>query len=376
MAEDLGFVLERLADESRPVRLTNLAPLSDVSRSQMALFRAAWAGYSPERRFELIRELLEQAETNIHFNFYAILREVLLDPDARIRKMAIDGLWEDNRAVLVALFAKLTQEDPAPEVRSAAAMALGRFVLLGVLDEIPDEAADQAERALWAAWRRPGEVGEVRRRALEGLAYINQPDVRDLIRIAYDDEDDLLRQSAIYAMGRSAEPRWSRYVLAELESRNAAMRFEAATTAAELALPAAVTPLVRLLDDADSSVREAAAAALGQIGGPAAKRALQIATESPVESLALAAEAALEELNFNSEADSAALFDIAMPGDAVAQGHGDDFDDADFADLTGLDDLSDFDDLTDLDDLDDDADDFEDDTEWDDDDDAAEDAAV
>ncbi len=329
MAEDLEFTLRKLADESRPVHTTNLAPLSDIPRSQADLFHAAWAGFGPGRRLELVRALVEQAENNIHLNFFAILRELLHDPDAEIRRLAIEGLWEDDRANLVSPLARLAVEDPEPAVRAAAATSLARFVLTGVLGEIESEPAEQAEETLRTVWHRQGEVTEVRRRALEGLAYIDLPDVRELIHNAYYDEDPLLGQSAIFAMGRSADRRWAKYVLAELESRDEAMRFEAAVAAGELNLAPAVRSLIRLLDDRDRTVREAAATALGQIGGPAAKRALEAAAGSGDEVLAEAAEAALEELRFAAGDVSRPLFDVAPARRGPSSGDATDSDGAD-----------------------------------------------
>lgn len=138
MSENLTDALERLADESRPVHKTNLAALSDVPRSQTDVFRAAWADFSPQRRLELIRELVEQAENNIHLNFFVILRDVLFDSDAEVRRLAIEGLWEDDRPTLVGPLTTLLANDPVPGVRAAAALSLSRFVMLGALGEIAD----------------------------------------------------------------------------------------------------------------------------------------------------------------------------------------------------------------------------------------------
>ncbi len=38
-----------------------------------------------------------------------------------------------------------------------------------------------------------------------------------MIRKAYYDDDASMRQSALFAMGRTADSRWSKLVLAELE---------------------------------------------------------------------------------------------------------------------------------------------------------------
>jgi hypothetical protein len=164
-------------------------------------------------------------------------------------------------------------------------------------------------------------VIEVRRRALEGLAYVDLPDVRELIHMAYYDEEPLLRQSALFAMGRSADRRWAKFVLAELESREEAMRFEAAVAAGELGLSAAVQSLIGLLDDRDRTVREAAATSLGQIGGPAARRALEAAAGTGDETLADAAEAALEELRFVAGDVSDPLFDVTAARNGPSAGN-------------------------------------------------------
>jgi hypothetical protein len=315
MSEDLELLLQHLADESRSVRSLNLAPLSDLSRGQAAGVHAALAHFSPRRRLEIISTMVEQAEANVHFHFVALLRECLTDTEAAVRRAAIDGLWEDERPSLVEPLARILSEDPSEEARAAAAVSLGRFVLLGVLGEISDAHAHTAEQAMHAAWRRPGEVVEVRRRALEGLAYTDEAGVDELIEIAYYDEDELMRQSAVFAMGRSADRRWSKLILTELSGRDAAMRYEAAIAAGELGLTAAVRSLIRLLDDADSTVREAAATALGKIGGRDARQALQACRESGDSVLVAAATEALEELAFNSESLDTPFLDYSRQGD-------------------------------------------------------------
>ena len=47
-----------------------------------------------------------------------------------------------------------------------------------------------------------------------------------------------MRQSALFAMGRTADSRWAKVVLSELESHEPAMRFEAAQAAGEMGLTA------------------------------------------------------------------------------------------------------------------------------------------
>jgi HEAT repeats len=300
MLEELELVLGQLADETRPVRSIDLSRLSDLPRAEAARFDSAWIRLSAARRREAVRTMVERAEANIHLNFHAILRECLSDSDGQIRKLAVDGLWEDEKPNLIRRLVTLLANDPVPDVRAAAATSLGRFVLLGVLGEVTEAAAHQAERALRVAWARVHEPTEVRRRVLESLAYAADSAVCDLIETAYNDDDVLMRQSAVFAMGRSADQRWGKPVLVELQSRDPVMRFDAAVSAGELGLAAAVQRLAQLLDDADSNIREAAALALGKIGGREAKRALEEVLGGDDEGLSAAAEEALEELSFNS----------------------------------------------------------------------------
>ncbi len=317
MSENFQALLAKIIDETRPVRSIDLTDLSDLARNEIGSFGAAWALLNDSRRLELATTLVEQAEANIHLNFHAILRTFLSDPDPQVRRIAIEGLWEDERANLIAPLVGLLQDDPATEVRAAAATSLGRFMLLGALGEIGDEMARVAEEALHMTWYRAGEPVEVRRRALESLAYSSMPELHTLIQNAYFDENELMRQSALFAMGRSTDRRWARLVLAELGSPEPAMRFEAAIAAGEMALREAVQTLIRRLDDPDGGVREAATAALGKIGGPVAKRALQALARSSDEALAQAAEDALDELNFGGEGwdDVLAGADSAGPRD-------------------------------------------------------------
>jgi HEAT repeat protein len=319
MAENLDILLEKLSDETRPVRSLDLAELSDLSRAAVGQVRLMWAMLGEERRVELISAMVEQAETNIHLNFHALLRIFLDDPDSRVRRAAIEGLWEDEKTNLIAPLAAILQADPAADVRAAAATSLGRYILLGVLGEIAEHHAQQVETELTDAWFRSGELVEVRRRALEGLAYLNTPAINESIQNAYFDENELMRQSALFAMGRSADRRWARVVLDELSSQEPPMRFEAAVAAGEMGLREAVQPLSRRLNDADSTVREAATSSLGKIGGPAAKRALENLLGGSDEALAQAAEDALDELSFNADhLDSTMLEVKAQDGRAPA----------------------------------------------------------
>ena len=124
-------------------------------------------------------------------------------------------------------------------------------------------------------------------------------DVQREIERAYASDEQLLRESALVAMGRSMLPRWLPTIGAALANASPALRYEAARAAGEMAedAQALVPRLAQLIDDDDSEVALAAIWALGQIGGEAARRSLQKARKSSDETRSQAVAEALEELS-------------------------------------------------------------------------------
>jgi len=245
--------------------------------------------------------LVDNAETNFELDFNALFRLTMKDEDAEVRALSIDGLWEDEEVNLITPLVQVLGNDPAERPRAAAASSLGRFVLMADLEEIESRYAKLLRGALLKAIGSREESLEVRRRAVESIAYSSEDCVQDVIAQAYADADERMRISAVFAMGRSADKAWSDAALKELSSTNPAMRYEAARACGELEVSSAVPALVRLLDDPDREVQAAAIAALGQIGGRQARRALERCLRSADEVISMAAEDALAELELGQE---------------------------------------------------------------------------
>lgn len=299
---DFIDALRRLRDDAMPAR-SALTALSGANRAQLGAFAETWVRLPAERRREVSRRMVEIAEEDIHADFNILFRYLLDDEDAPVRANAIDGLWEDEDSALIAPFVGFLRSDPDALVRAAAADALGRFALLGEYNRVSSQNADLIHSALLATIRSANEPLDVRRRAIEALAYWGGEMMRDVIANAYVDDDEAMRASAIAAMGRSADNYWSRQVSAELESNEAPMRFNAARAAGELELKSTVKRLIELLNDPDREVQSAAIASLGQIGGNAARAALQEVIESDDAVLTPLAQEALDELEFLSGGD-------------------------------------------------------------------------
>lgn len=290
--------MRQLADVTKPLAIAQLYHLSDLSGQQLAKFREAWPQVPAERRRQILGFLLEIAESNFEVDFEPVFRACIDDADEEVRAHSVEGLWESEDTSLIAPLLEMIQNDPAVQARAAAAGALGRFVLLGELGRLSPRKQEVIEEALLNLIRSPGESPEVRRRAVEALAFSCRDEVTAVIENAYYDQERLLRVAAVFAMGRNLDPQWEPLLLDELRSHDPEFRYEAARACGELELTSAVPHLAELLTDEDREIQEAAIWALGQIGGQQARHILEAhyQTVGDDEVLLEAIEEALSEL--------------------------------------------------------------------------------
>jgi HEAT repeat protein len=309
--ENLLELLEQLEDEKQSIPFSKLYALSDLPRRRVAEFRSGWEALLPETRRRLIQALAELAEATFEVNFDAIFRIALEDADNEVRAMAIDGLWENEDLDLIGPFLTMLRADPSPHVRAAAAMGLGRYVLAGELEKLAQPIQSRIMVELLTVGLLSGENIEVRRRAIESASYACTPEVHDILEMAYYDEDEKMRISAVVGMGRSCDQQWKSIILDELESESPAMRYEAAWASGELALQQAVPTLARLINDPDRQVCSATIWALGQIGGGQAKQILTNAYDDADEDTEAALDEALAELALGEGELDLSLYDFS-----------------------------------------------------------------
>lgn len=277
--DDPKTLLRQLGEQTEAVPFSKLYPFSDLAGERLTGFCRVWDSFPAMQRRRLIQGFVELAEASFQVNFDAIFRYCLNDPDDEVRAAAVDGLWENEDVALIGPLLTMLRSDPSSRVRAAAAMGLGRFVLASELEELEATVQARIMNELLTTIHLAEESIEVRRRAIESAAYVCAPEVTEALELAYYDEDERMRISAVTGMGRSCDKRWKEIVLAELESPSEAMRYEAALACGGLMLRAAVPTLARLLDDTDREVRDATIWSLGQIGGDQAKRVLMSAYE-------------------------------------------------------------------------------------------------
>lgn len=293
--------LRIVGDTRRRLVYRELRGLSDIGREFEEPFLETWQTIEPGRRREIARAMVELAEDNVDVDFRDVFSACLGDDEPDVREAAVEGLWEDDRPRTMRRLLGMLDDDPDDAVRSAVALALGRFAYRASLDELRESDVRRLRGSLLAAAGDLDDSVDVRRRALEGAGYFSGPDVDELIAAAYASGDTRLKASAVAAIGHSLDTRWLPVLRAELESAEPAMRYEAAHASGEWGEEAAplVEQLLPLAESADPEIYSTALWALGQIGGEAARRLLRRMAQSNEPGRQAAAQEALSELEFD-----------------------------------------------------------------------------
>lgn len=267
-------LLAALLDESTPLNPRYLYRLSDLEAGELDLFTQTWSRLPLWRRQALLEDLEELGAADDLLSFESIGRHAVNDDDPRVRTLAVHLLWEFENQDLIPIFLNLLKDDPAMEVRAAAATALGQFVYMGEIDELdPGIMSSLVEHLLQAINHDQADL--VRRKALESLSFSSRPEVSPLIEQAFSSQNKDWMASALLAMGRSMDQRWETTVLAMLQDRRPVLRAEAARAAGEMELAEAVPALIDLTQDSEAEVRFAAIWSLSQIGGEDARQTLE-----------------------------------------------------------------------------------------------------
>jgi HEAT repeat protein len=202
---------------------------------------------------------------SVTLNFDGIFRICLGDPDPAIRVKGIEGLWECEDCALIRPLIEMLSGDSDEAVRAAAARALGKFSLLAEFRKVPLRYVPKISEALFSVIDNPQERLGLRCCAIEAVAPLSLPRVKEAIHHAYRSREFNLKISALRAMGRNADPNWLPMLLKELASPHLEMRVEAVKACGELGERNIVPYLSKLITDAPGQVRCAAIEALGKI---------------------------------------------------------------------------------------------------------------
>ena len=250
-------------------------------------------------------------------DYWPVLREYLEYQDAEVRSLALEGLWDYPMPELITTLFKIARNDPNQEVRSKAIVTLGRYIYEGDMadydfdwgdmddlmreDELPEEDFLKVKDFLLELVRDDSQPLDSQRFAVEALSFLNEPEVQGLIEAAYAHPDVKMKVSAIFAMGRQGDQRWTNTLLKELDNKVKELQYEAVRAVGEAYLDAAAPRLKELALVDDKALQLEAIWSLGKIGGEGVSELLYDLADSEDKEIKEMAEAALDELNLWAE---------------------------------------------------------------------------
>lgn len=318
MSKQFHQLLVQLSDSDLPIPIHLLPELSDLDREGTEELREQWRSIPVLRRRSIMAELGKLAEENILLTFKAVNCIALKDEDSDVKRNAIDNLWECEDPALIAPFINLLRSDTAPEVRAAAARALGTFVLLAEIEAFPTEIRLDIEEALLQSLHQ-AQDDSIYCSCLESLGYSSRSEIQELINQAFQTKEEHLVKSALLAMGRSSNNQWENQVVSCLHHPSPQIRSESATAAGELEIHTAVLELIDLLEDVNQEVKHAALWSLSQLGGTRATEAIISYSENVEDDdEAQFLEDALDNVTFVNGTPDLLILDFDNPEDAIS----------------------------------------------------------
>ena len=275
--------------------------LDDLRADEQAELAEFWSLVPQARRLRVAVACREMAQDNPAFRGGALFRFLTNDADPQVRTAAMDGLGLDpDLASLEALLAQ-SEDETDDWVRLAAAETLGRFMLEGELKSWPEGMQTSAAARLidWSVEDVPDLVAVT----LANLGYCGLEQVRETLVANLLSEWEVRREAALAGIANSADRSWEPVVLGiwrgdpDLEVRAAALR-----AAGRLGLQGFLDICLNVVEfEEEPKLRLGAIAALGDLGGLVAWRALAYAGETTDEEQRLAVEMALERLETDTD---------------------------------------------------------------------------
>ena len=269
MQNEFSKVMALLVEENKlfPPNLWN--QFSDLSAAELSVLKSTWDLVSPQRKAALLQDLESMMNYNYQVNFDTFAKFCLNDEEPGVRAAAIRLLDEYDRRDLIDPLLDILFNDADDVVQTEAATILGNYVYKGELEELPESDKIRVEDALLKALAENPSV-LLQRKAVESLAYSSRDEVAPLILAAYEKPEREWKASALFSMGRSANRQWEKIVLANLDSDEPDIQFEAIGAVGEMYIEKALPILLEMaeeFEELDQPIRMALGRALENIGG-------------------------------------------------------------------------------------------------------------
>ena len=177
----LESFLESLADTSTEVPASGFIEISDMSPEELGMFARTWLVIDVERQRRVISTMVGLAEDNPELDFGAIFKMCLKGEDEAVVEKAMEGLWEQEDRSIIPSLLQILRSDKSPRVRSAAAVALGKYSLLVQEGKLLPKDRESIHNSLMETLNDSDQPLDVRRRSLEAVAPFNTGDIRTMV---------------------------------------------------------------------------------------------------------------------------------------------------------------------------------------------------
>lgn len=271
----------------------DLEPLSDVRQDVAREIRSRWPSIARDDRLTIVQQMSHVASSDITRNFERVLAIAADDPDATIREVAVEGLWECTSDRLYGHLLDMAGNEESPRVRASLARTFSHFLSRTDLGaSLAERRGETCNALLQMAANDPDYT--VRNEALSGLGHCPSPQLDQLIRDGLTSGEFESISAALRAIGNSGAIRWQVELEDALKSDDEEIRAEAATAIKLSGDQRFIDSLTDIATEDEGEPQLAAIAALGEIGGPQAIRILQQLTDNEDEAVVEAADDAID----------------------------------------------------------------------------------
>ena len=268
-------------DDDAPINYASLPELSRLTTPEAEEFGELWLEWTSARVLEIVERMAELCEEQSDVEFEVIYKQGIKHPNSDVRVASLKGLEETDDRALVRPLTEMMKSDPEVEVRAAAGIPLTYLAAMAEMGKLTERYKKILFDSLYSVLEDEREVLDVKLKALEAVSVFGGDRLVPYVDAALASNDATARQSALFSMGRTSDPKWVDKVAADLEHDLVSVRYEATMAMGELGDEQHLKALEAPMDDADLTVQLAAISAVERIGGEIAKRMLELKLASP-----------------------------------------------------------------------------------------------
>ncbi len=308
----LDEFLNALPEEAdTPVNYASLPELSGLTAPEAEEFGRLWLEWSDRRVLEIVNRMVTLCEDHPDVEFESIYKQGLIHTNAEVRLRSLNGLEESEDRTLIKPLGEMLDSDLSVHVRAAAAETLAHLSSMAQAGKLAPRDKKTITDMLYRVLEDESVNKTVRLKALESVAVFGGDRLTPHLEAAWSSGDMDARQSSIYAMGRTSNPKWADYVIKDLEHDIVSLRYEAIMAIGEVGDERHLRALQTSLDDADLTVQLAAISAVDRIGGDLAKTQLEQQLANPEPRVVELAQQALETMKEEEDLDKVVTPDMA-----------------------------------------------------------------